>query len=86
MDVENRNCDALVANRIVCIVARLVSTDVYPLNFSFDKQSKGLECVYETKRVKPGLKGGAVENIHRRLGSYLRRFPPRFQTMTEICR
>ncbi|KAF2824123.1 hypothetical protein CC86DRAFT_447086 [Ophiobolus disseminans] len=27
----------------------------------------GLECVYETKRVKPGLKAGAVENLHRRL-------------------
>ncbi|EJT71403.1 hypothetical protein GGTG_10662 [Gaeumannomyces tritici R3-111a-1] len=27
----------------------------------------GLECVYEAKRVKPGLKGGAVENIHKRL-------------------
>ncbi|PSN65475.1 hypothetical protein BS50DRAFT_556125 [Corynespora cassiicola Philippines] len=27
----------------------------------------GLDCVYETKRVKPGLKAGAVENLHRRL-------------------
>lgn len=25
-------------------------------------------CVYETKRNKPGLKPGAVENVHRRLG------------------
>jgi hypothetical protein len=30
-------------------------------------ETQGLECVYETKRVKPGLKAGAVENIHRRL-------------------
>ncbi|KAF2798061.1 hypothetical protein K505DRAFT_346843 [Melanomma pulvis-pyrius CBS 109.77] len=28
----------------------------------------GLNCVYETKRVKPGLKAGAVENLHKRLG------------------
>ncbi|KAH7070999.1 fungal-specific transcription factor domain-containing protein [Paraphoma chrysanthemicola] len=27
----------------------------------------GLDCIYQTKRVKPGLKAGAVENIHRRL-------------------
>ncbi|KAH7112922.1 fungal-specific transcription factor domain-containing protein [Dendryphion nanum] len=27
----------------------------------------GLGCVYETKRVKPGLKAGAVEHLHRRL-------------------
>lgn len=26
------------------------------------------ECEYETKRNKPGLKYGAVENVHRRLG------------------
>jgi hypothetical protein len=26
------------------------------------------ECVYETKRIKPGPKPGAVENVHRRLG------------------
>jgi hypothetical protein len=26
------------------------------------------ECVYEMKRNKPGLKYGAVENVHRRLG------------------
>jgi hypothetical protein len=25
-------------------------------------------CVYETKRNKPGLKPGALENVHRRLG------------------
>ena len=29
----------------------------------------GLVCVYETKRVKPGLKAGAVENLHKRLGN-----------------
>jgi hypothetical protein len=29
----------------------------------------GLECVYETKRAKPGMKAGAVENLHRRLGT-----------------
>jgi hypothetical protein len=26
------------------------------------------ECVYEAKRNKPGLKPGALENVHRRLG------------------
>ncbi|EEU43806.1 uncharacterized protein NECHADRAFT_11576, partial [Fusarium vanettenii 77-13-4] len=30
----------------------------------------GYECVYESKRAKPGMKTGAVENIHRRLGEY----------------
>lgn len=24
-----------------------------------------LECVYELKRIKPGLKSSAVENLHR---------------------
>ncbi|KAF1843220.1 uncharacterized protein K460DRAFT_418323 [Cucurbitaria berberidis CBS 394.84] len=32
-----------------------------------------LECVYETKRVKPGLKAGAVDNLHRRLDDLERR-------------
>ncbi|KAM5341326.1 hypothetical protein ACJ41O_014357 [Fusarium nematophilum] len=27
----------------------------------------GYECVYETKRAKPGMKTGAIENLHRRL-------------------
>ncbi|KAH7143514.1 fungal-specific transcription factor domain-containing protein, partial [Dactylonectria macrodidyma] len=27
----------------------------------------GLECVYEAKRAKPGMKTGAIENLHRRL-------------------
>ncbi|KAH6611852.1 fungal-specific transcription factor domain-containing protein [Boeremia exigua] len=27
----------------------------------------GLDCIYESKRIKPGLKSGAVENLHRRL-------------------
>ncbi|CRK40054.1 hypothetical protein BN1723_004680 [Verticillium longisporum] len=27
----------------------------------------GSECVYETKRAKPGMKAGAIENLHRRL-------------------
>ena len=31
----------------------------------------GAECTYETKRVKPGLKAGAIENIHRRLGNVI---------------
>ncbi len=26
-------------------------------------------CVYETKRSKPGLKAGALESVHRRLGT-----------------
>ena len=26
-------------------------------------------CVYETKRNKPGLKPGALESVHRRLGT-----------------
>ncbi|KAH6886751.1 fungal-specific transcription factor domain-containing protein [Thelonectria olida] len=30
----------------------------------------GFECVYESKRAKPGMKAGAVENLHRRLGKY----------------
>jgi hypothetical protein len=29
----------------------------------------GSECVYETKRAKPGMKAGAIENLHRRLGA-----------------
>ncbi|KAH7361319.1 fungal-specific transcription factor domain-containing protein [Pyrenochaeta sp. MPI-SDFR-AT-0127] len=33
----------------------------------------GLDCIYETKRIKPGLKAGAVENIHRRLDDLERR-------------
>ncbi|KAJ8109655.1 hypothetical protein OPT61_g7304 [Boeremia exigua] len=32
-----------------------------------------LDCVYETKRIKPGLKSGAVENLHRRLDELERR-------------
>ncbi|KAJ4311805.1 hypothetical protein N0V84_010259 [Fusarium piperis] len=27
----------------------------------------GYECVYESKRAKPGMKTGAIENLHRRL-------------------
>ncbi|OLN86378.1 putative transcriptional regulatory protein C1683.13c-like protein 2 [Colletotrichum chlorophyti] len=27
----------------------------------------GSDCVYETKRSKPGMKAGAIENLHRRL-------------------
>ncbi|KAM0331312.1 hypothetical protein ACHAQA_002982 [Verticillium albo-atrum] len=27
----------------------------------------GSDCVYETKRAKPGMKAGAIENLHRRL-------------------
>ncbi|KAJ4983062.1 transcriptional regulatory protein [Stagonosporopsis vannaccii] len=37
----------------------------------------GLDCVYETKRVKPGLKPGAVENLHRRLDELERRLEQR---------
>ncbi|KAF2621348.1 hypothetical protein BU25DRAFT_482929 [Macroventuria anomochaeta] len=33
----------------------------------------GLDCVYESKRIKPGLKPGAVENLHRRLDELERR-------------
>ncbi|KAF1922533.1 uncharacterized protein M421DRAFT_77921 [Didymella exigua CBS 183.55] len=33
----------------------------------------GLECIYESKRNKPGLKPGAVENLHRRLDELERR-------------
>lgn len=29
------------------------------------------ECHYETKRAKPGMKAGALDNIHRRLGGSL---------------
>lgn len=29
----------------------------------------GHECVYECTRSKPGVKAGAIENIHRRLGN-----------------
>ncbi|KAF1979607.1 hypothetical protein BU23DRAFT_371884, partial [Bimuria novae-zelandiae CBS 107.79] len=29
----------------------------------------GVECLYETKRTKPGIKTGAIENLHRRLGT-----------------
>jgi len=28
----------------------------------------GSECVYESKRAKPGMKAGAIDNLHRRLG------------------
>ncbi|KAJ3528397.1 hypothetical protein NM208_g10217 [Fusarium decemcellulare] len=27
----------------------------------------GYDCVYETKRAKPGMKAGAIDNLHRRL-------------------
>jgi hypothetical protein len=30
-----------------------------------------LECVYEKRRVKPGIKSGAVDNIHKRLGNVI---------------
>ncbi|KAF2025008.1 hypothetical protein EK21DRAFT_93594 [Setomelanomma holmii] len=33
----------------------------------------GHDCIYETKRIKPGLKSGAVENLHRRLDNLERR-------------
>ncbi|KAG4270056.1 hypothetical protein FPRO04_11888 [Fusarium proliferatum] len=29
----------------------------------------GQDCVYETKRARPGMKGGAIENVHKRLGA-----------------
>ncbi|KAH6648321.1 fungal-specific transcription factor domain-containing protein [Truncatella angustata] len=32
-----------------------------------DRSCLGGSCTYETKRVKPGLKAGAVESLHRRL-------------------
>ncbi|KAF7547513.1 hypothetical protein G7Z17_g7676 [Cylindrodendrum hubeiense] len=28
----------------------------------------GCECIYEAKKAKPGMKAGAIENLHRRLG------------------
>lgn len=28
----------------------------------------GSSCIYETKRAKPGMKAGAIDNLHRRLG------------------
>ncbi|KPM44114.1 hypothetical protein AK830_g2435 [Neonectria ditissima] len=34
----------------------------------------GCECVYEAKRAKPGMKTGAVENLHRRLDTLERSF------------
>ncbi|KAH8683616.1 fungal-specific transcription factor domain-containing protein [Ilyonectria robusta] len=30
----------------------------------------GSDCVYEAKRGKPGMKTGAIENLHRRLGKH----------------
>lgn len=59
-------------------VARLVSPQ--PLHMSTrplktlelladrERRRQGSDCVYETKRVKPGLKPGAVEMLQRRLG------------------
>ncbi|KAF5663905.1 C6 transcription factor [Fusarium circinatum] len=29
----------------------------------------GQECVYETRRARPGMKAGAIENVHKRLDS-----------------
>ncbi|KAH7002435.1 fungal-specific transcription factor domain-containing protein [Ilyonectria destructans] len=39
----------------------------------------GSECVYEAKRAKPGMKAGAIENLHRRLDT-LERSVARQQT------
>ncbi|KAL4972306.1 hypothetical protein BDW66DRAFT_8029 [Aspergillus desertorum] len=34
------------------------------------------ECYYETRRAKPGMKAGALDNIHRRLGAVLHLLRP----------
>lgn len=47
---------------------QLSSSDVMYNRLTFDL---GLDCVYESKRIKPGLKSGAIENLHRRLGTWV---------------
>ncbi|KAL5407652.1 hypothetical protein PMIN03_007024 [Paraphaeosphaeria minitans] len=42
----------------------------------------GADCLYETKRTKPGLKTGAIENVHRRLDALERQT----KEQAELCR
>ncbi|KAH7189719.1 hypothetical protein BKA60DRAFT_613357 [Fusarium oxysporum] len=46
---------------------------------------KRQDCVYETKRAKPGMKAGAIENVHKRLDA-LERTIAKQQTTLEALR
>ncbi|KAH7153783.1 hypothetical protein DER46DRAFT_687310 [Fusarium sp. MPI-SDFR-AT-0072] len=46
---------------------------------------KRQDCVYETKRAKPGMKAGAIENVHKRLDA-LERTIAKQQTTLETLR
>jgi hypothetical protein len=56
-------------DRPSCIHCRKTGTLLRPNTTLSLLMQVGLVCVYETKRVKPGLKAGAVENLHKRLGN-----------------
>jgi hypothetical protein len=74
MRVAKRSCAAHEITRVACIAERRVCVlaRMALLRSIFDSV-EGLECIYETKRVKPGLRAGAVENLHRRLDGLERR-------------
>jgi len=68
MAAEGRSCGALATALAAFTVERLVLL-LRPNTILSLLMQIGLVCVYETKRVKPGLKAGAVENLHKRLGN-----------------
>ncbi|RSM03288.1 hypothetical protein CDV31_010564 [Fusarium ambrosium] len=44
----------------------------------------GYECVYESKRAKPGMKTGAIENLHRRLDALERSFASQQEALNKL--
>ena len=50
------------------IAVRLVWRYDAPPCVGSSNGTAGKDCAYETKRAKPGMKAGAIENVHKRLG------------------
>ncbi|KAH7469479.1 hypothetical protein FOMA001_g13938 [Fusarium oxysporum f. sp. matthiolae] len=44
----------------------------------------GQDCVYETKRAKPGMKAGAIENVHKRLDALERTIAKQHTTLEAL--
>lgn len=81
MGAVSRNCAAHAIGQIACTAGRLVSLLTYcQCSNILAYHCEGSECIYETKRVKPGIKAGAVENLHRRLDDLERRFEEQNRT------
>lgn len=70
MGAARQSCDVPEIDRPAPTASALVSSNCALVKVAILQLLTviGHECVYETKRIKPGIKAGAIENIHRRLG------------------